>query len=79
MTPLTLFRSLTFSGVNALTLLLYAALGAAFFLLPFELIRAHGYAALGGRRGAAADVGGAGGAVADRRAGWPRRSGRGRC
>ncbi|HEY2355807.1 MAG TPA: MFS transporter, partial [Phenylobacterium sp.] len=44
MTPLKLFRSLTFSGVNALTLLLYLAFGAAFFLLPFELIRAHGYA-----------------------------------
>jgi EmrB/QacA subfamily drug resistance transporter len=44
MTPLTLFKSLTFSGVNALTLLLYGAFGAAFFLLPFELIRAHGYA-----------------------------------
>lgn len=44
MTPLKLFRSLTFSGVNALTFVLYAALGAAFFLLPFELIRAHGYA-----------------------------------
>jgi len=45
MTPLALFRSLTFSGVNALTFLLYAAMGAAFFLLPFQLIRAHGYAA----------------------------------
>jgi EmrB/QacA subfamily drug resistance transporter len=44
MTPLTLFKSLTFSGVNALTLVLYGALGAAFFLLPFELITAHGYA-----------------------------------
>jgi EmrB/QacA subfamily drug resistance transporter len=44
MTPLTLFKSLTFSGVNALTLVLYGAFGAAFFLLPFELIRAHGYA-----------------------------------
>lgn len=43
MTPLTLFKSLTFSGVNALTLVLYGAFGAAFFLLPFELIRAHGY------------------------------------
>jgi EmrB/QacA subfamily drug resistance transporter len=43
MTPLELFKSLTFSGVNALTLLLYAAFGAAFFLLPFQLIRAHGY------------------------------------
>lgn len=45
MTPLALFKSLTFSGVNALTFLLYAAMGAAFFLLPFQLIRAHGYAA----------------------------------
>jgi EmrB/QacA subfamily drug resistance transporter len=44
MTPLKLFKSLTFSGVNALTLVLYGAFGAAFFLLPFELIRAHGYA-----------------------------------
>lgn len=44
MTPLMLFKSITFSGVNALTLVLYAAFGAAFFLLPFELIRAHGYA-----------------------------------
>lgn len=43
MTPLTLFKSLTFSGVNAVTLVLYGAFGAAFFLLPFELIRAHGY------------------------------------
>jgi len=43
MMPLKLFRSATFSGVNGLTLLLYAAFGAAFFLLPFELIRAHGY------------------------------------
>jgi EmrB/QacA subfamily drug resistance transporter len=44
MTPLELFRSATFSGANGLTFLLYAALGAAFFLLPFDLIRAHGYA-----------------------------------
>jgi EmrB/QacA subfamily drug resistance transporter len=43
MTPLALFKSVTFSGVNALTLVLYGAFGAAFFLLPFELIRAHGY------------------------------------
>jgi EmrB/QacA subfamily drug resistance transporter len=43
MMPLTLFKSLTFSGVNALTFVLYAALGGALFLLPFELIRAHGY------------------------------------
>lgn len=43
MMPLMLFKSATFSGVNALTLALYAALGGALFLLPFELIRAHGY------------------------------------
>jgi EmrB/QacA subfamily drug resistance transporter len=43
MTPLTLFKSVTFSGVNALTFVLYAAMGGALFLLPFELIRAHGY------------------------------------
>src|ERR1051325_52945 len=34
MMPLTLFRSRSFSGVNALTLLLYAALGGAMFFLP---------------------------------------------
>ncbi|HZZ68666.1 MAG TPA: DHA2 family efflux MFS transporter permease subunit [Phenylobacterium sp.] len=44
MTPLTLFRSMTFSGVNAMTLVLYAALSGALFLLPFELIRAQAYA-----------------------------------
>jgi len=43
MTPLTLFKSLTFSGVNGLTLVLYAAFGGALFLLPFELIRSQGY------------------------------------
>ena len=43
MMPLKLFKSVTFSGVNALTLALYAALGGALFLLPFELIRAQGY------------------------------------
>jgi MFS family permease len=43
MTPLALFKSLTFSGVNGLTFLLYGGFGAAFFLLPFQLIRTHGY------------------------------------
>jgi EmrB/QacA subfamily drug resistance transporter len=43
MTPLILFRSLTFCGVNGLTFVLYAAFGGALFLLPFQLIRAHGY------------------------------------
>lgn len=39
MVPLSLFRSRTFSGANALTLLLYAALGGAMFFLPFNLIQ----------------------------------------
>jgi EmrB/QacA subfamily drug resistance transporter len=45
MMPLGLFRSPTFSGINALTLLLYGALGGAFFLLPFDLIQVHGVSA----------------------------------
>src|SRR5439155_19886780 len=32
-------------GINLLTLFLYAALGGAFFLLPFDLIQVHGYSA----------------------------------
>ena len=42
MLPLELFRSRVFSGINVLTLLLYGALGAAFFFLPFLLIQARG-------------------------------------
>ncbi len=42
MMPLELFRSRTFSGVNLITLLIYSALGGAFFLLPFLLIQARG-------------------------------------
>jgi len=45
MMPLDLFRSRIFTGVNVLTLLLYAALGGAFFFLPFDLIQVHGYSA----------------------------------
>ncbi len=45
MMPLALFRSRVFSGVNILTLFLYAALGGAFFFLPFELIQVRGYSA----------------------------------
>ncbi|HWJ05761.1 MAG TPA: MFS transporter [Steroidobacteraceae bacterium] len=45
MMPLTLFHDRSFSGANALTVLLYAALGGAFFLLPLVLIQAHGYTA----------------------------------
>lgn len=43
MMPLELFRSRSFSGLNVLTLLLYGALGGAFFFLPFLLIQARGY------------------------------------
>lgn len=46
MIPLDLFRNRTFSGANALTVLLYAALGGALFLLPFLLIQVHGYSAM---------------------------------
>ena len=45
MMPPALFRSPTFSGVNLLTLLLYTALGGAFFFLPFALMQVHGYSA----------------------------------
>src|SRR6185295_4030108 len=45
MMPLELFRSSTFSGVNLLTLLLYGALGGAFFFVPYLLIQVHGYSA----------------------------------
>jgi hypothetical protein len=45
MLPLTLFQSRTFSAVNLLTLLLYAALGGVWFFLPFALIQVHGYSA----------------------------------
>jgi len=45
MMPLGLFRSRIFSGINLLTLFLYAALGGVFFVLPFLLIGVHGYSA----------------------------------
>ena len=45
MMPPSLFREPTFSGVTTLTVLLYAALGGAMFLLPFLLIHVHGYSA----------------------------------
>jgi EmrB/QacA subfamily drug resistance transporter len=45
MMPLGLFRSRTFSGVNLLTLVLYAGLAGAFFFLPYLLIQVHGYSA----------------------------------
>jgi EmrB/QacA subfamily drug resistance transporter len=45
MMPLSLYRSLNFSATNALTLLLYFALGGALYYLPFDLIRLGGYSA----------------------------------
>ncbi len=46
MLPLELFRSATFSGTNALTLLLYFALSGALFFVPFNLIQVQGYSAV---------------------------------
>ena len=43
MVDLSLFRRPIFAGTNLLTLLLYGALGGAFFFLPFELIQVRGY------------------------------------
>jgi hypothetical protein len=41
--PLGLFADRNFSGANALTLLLYAALGGGLYWLPLELIQVRGY------------------------------------
>ncbi|MEP6917785.1 MAG: MFS transporter, partial [Acidobacteriota bacterium] len=45
MMPLSLFRHRDFAGANVLTILLYAALSGALFLMPFMLIQVHGYSA----------------------------------
>lgn len=45
MVPLELFRSRAFAGANAVTFLLYFALGGAMFFLPFNLIRIQHYSA----------------------------------
>ena len=45
MVPLDLFKSSSFRGANLLTLLLYAALGAFFFLFPLNLIQVQKYSA----------------------------------
>ena len=45
MMPLWLFRNPAFAGTNGLTVLLYAALSGALFLLPFLLIETRGYSA----------------------------------
>ncbi len=46
MMPLQLFRSRQFSGANAVTLVLYFALGGALFFVPFNLIGVEGYSAM---------------------------------
>jgi EmrB/QacA subfamily drug resistance transporter len=43
MMPLGLFRSRDFTGANVVTLLLYSALSASLFFLPFNLIQVQGY------------------------------------
>lgn len=45
MMPLQMFRNASFSGANAITLLLYFSLSGALFFLPFNLIRIQGYSA----------------------------------
>lgn len=45
MMPLSLFRSRAFSGANALTLFLYAALAGGLFFVPMDLIQLHGFSA----------------------------------
>jgi EmrB/QacA subfamily drug resistance transporter len=46
MLPLRIFRSKTFSGVNATTVAVYGALGGVFFLLIIQLQESMGYSAL---------------------------------
>jgi EmrB/QacA subfamily drug resistance transporter len=43
--PLSVFHSRTFVGANLCTLFLYAALGAVFYFLPFNLIQIQGFSA----------------------------------
>lgn len=43
MIPPALFRSRTFTGVNALTLLLYFAVTGTFFVVPFDLVQVQRY------------------------------------
>jgi EmrB/QacA subfamily drug resistance transporter len=43
MVPLALFRTRTFAGANLLTFLVYAALGAALYFIPFNLIQVQRY------------------------------------
>jgi len=46
MLPLTIFRSRQFSGANAVTFVVYGALGGALFLIPVVLQEVCGYSAL---------------------------------
>lgn len=46
MLPLGIFRSVAFSGTNAVTFLVYGALGGALFLLPIDLQQVVGYSPL---------------------------------
>ena len=45
MLPLHLFRNRNFAGANAVTLLLYAALGGGLYFVPLDLIQVQGYGA----------------------------------
>src|SRR5262249_13609563 len=45
MLPLSLFRSRAFSGANAITLFLYAALAGCLFFVPMNLIQLQGFSA----------------------------------
>src|SRR6202012_1760553 len=45
MLPLSLFRSMDFSGANLLTLFFYAALSTVFYFLPLNLIQVQRYSA----------------------------------
>ena len=46
MVPLDIFRNRTFSGANAYTLFLYAAIGGSLFFVPFDLQYVQGYTPL---------------------------------
>jgi EmrB/QacA subfamily drug resistance transporter len=46
MMPLSLFKNMTFSGVNLLTFFLYAGLGAAMLFLGLNLVQVQGYSQL---------------------------------
>lgn len=41
--PLRLFQNRNFTGSNILTIILYGGLGGALFMLPFHLIKVHGF------------------------------------